>query len=212
MAVVSRREVRVVEYRAISEKIAFDGTGYSCRICGKAGYASVNAVKGHLSRCPARQIGTLQLAAASPASWQLAGSLATTENSASPAGPASQLAAPSPNARARESQLSWGLAQEVQELRAEVGTLKNEYSHVMQERALGMKVGSVGSDWFQRYKPFVIAAAVVLALVLVSNQSRSCPSVAGSGGKALTVRGFMEKGLNKIGDKALSKTADFILK
>ena len=201
-----------MDYRTVSEKIAFDGTGYSCRICGRAGYSSMASIKGHLSRCPARQIRAPAQPQLAAASWRLAGGPDMTVSSAPPQLAAASRSWDEPYAPAHESQVASQLAEEIRELRSEVGTLKNEYSHVMEERALGTKASFGGSDWVQRYKPLLIVGGLLLGLFLISNNSRSCPSVAGSTNKGLTAKSLMERGVTKLADKGMTKMVDNLLR
>jgi len=57
-----------LNYKVISDNIAWDGSHFSCRRCGKSGYKSMQAIKGHLSMCPSKamQKGAIQPATASP--------------------------------------------------------------------------------------------------------------------------------------------------
>lgn len=193
-----------MDYRIVSQKIAHDGHGFSCRICGRAGYSSMARIKGHLSQCPGREIrapaepqvpeshlglaGTMG-STALPVQTQLVGQAASWSRSYAPA---------------HESQL-------VSELTQRVLKLENEYVHGLEERALATRSSFGGSDWFSRNKPIVIVGVIMLAFLFLSNQSRSCPSVCGSGTKGLTAKSLMERGVTKIADKAMTKTVDKLL-
>ncbi len=215
-----------MDYTVVSEKIAFDGVGFSCRLCGKASYRSMAAVKGHLSRCPNRLGGASaepQLAAASPAELGLARSLVVAKSPAELELASQPVSPANPYTRAREpAQLAEGSSAQFSELnqrveqvavqlqvsQGEIARLQNEYSHVVQENVLA-KRGS--GDWFQQNKTLVlVVGAFLLAFMLFGGGSRECTSQPAGGRAALSdIKGKL---VTKLVDKGTAKVVDKVLK
>jgi len=153
-------------YKIISDNIAWDEKNqYSCRRCGKAGYKSPAAVKGHLGnscRGKAVQKGIQSAAASySPAETTqkanlrdfLAGLPATTDISNS------QL----------DSIVS--MLDRVVTLDGRVGILENEYNHMVIDKNQNNTTGGL-NGWIEANKDILIIIGVIVGLVLVFRESK----------------------------------------
>ena len=171
--------------KIISDNIAWDGNHFSCRRCGKSGYNTMQAVKGHLSMCPgkAMQKGAIQLASQpatashSPAGSLSVGSLQTF--------PASQ---PAPTAGPDNSQLDKRIA-----------ALENEYNHLLAENNNHISTG----DWVSRNKDILIILGILVALYLILQESK-CKCSNDSSGRSRA------NGLGStLANRAMGKAVDF---
>ena len=151
--------------KVISDNIAWDGSYFSCRRCGKSGYPTMQAVKGHLSMCrgKAMQKGAIQLAG-QPATASHSPAVATSINDLRNI-PASQ---PAPTAGPDNSQL---------ELDKRIAALENEYIHLLEEN--NNPVSSV--DWFSRNRDMLIILAILVGLYLILRESKCNCANEGSG-------------------------------
>ena len=186
--------------RNISESIAHDGRDFYCRLCGRAGYKSLAAVKGHLSQCPGKlvQRGVLpaqpQLAAAG-LGWAGPADSAPLQK----ASPAAPTAAPG------------GLVYELREIAAgvrsnteQISRMQNEYTHLMVQRNQPRQ-----EDWFGQNKGLVIMVVIVAFIFWTMNQS-SCPSNCGESNKTgrSRVSSLGEKAASKLIDRGITKSVD----
>ena len=149
--------------KIISDNIAWDGSYFNCRRCGKSGYNTMQAVKGHLSMCPGKAIqkGATQLASQPATASHSPVGTASIGNIESY--PASQ---PPPTAGPDNSQLDKRIA-----------TLENEYNHLLAEN----NNPNSSSDWVSRNKDILIILGILVALYLILQESKCKCANEGSG-------------------------------
>ena len=176
-----------MDYKVISDNIAWDGSHFTCRRCGKSGYKTMPAVKGHLSMCRGRamQKGAIQLATASysPAVTAPINDLRNV--------PASQPAtAPGPD----NSQLD-----------RRISALENEYTHLLEENN-----NPSNGDWVSRNRDMLIILAVLIGLYLILQESRC--KCAGEGSGRSRSNGIGSTLVNRAAGKAVDYGLSKILK
>ncbi len=200
-----------IDVRVVSESIAHDGDGFYCRLCGRAGYRSLAAVKGHLSQCPGKlvQKGVLpaepQVAAAG-LGWAGAGNNALLQT-ASPAA-----AAPAPGAVVGPA--LYGMQEitaTIRENAHQISRMQNEYTHLMVEKN---QRDPDAMGWFSQNKQLIILGLVAVLVVVYltrQNGSRCENGFEKSDGKgALDKLG--EKALGAFTNKAISKSVDSLFR
>lgn len=192
----------MMEVKTISKNIAWDGKSFFCLHCGKAGFSSLAAVKGHQSVCPqrARNKGAVP-----------------TENS-------DQLPVRLPTATPSSYQLANGgefapfgsYHQQHQQLLDRLGSLEstvsNELTHLRQ--ANYQSQGQGAQSWIQKNLTWVVLAGVFVFAVFLYTGGNRCPtqcdSDSGPKGPDLTKLG--ERVITKAADTAISKSFGRIFK
>jgi len=173
--------------KVISDNIAWDGSSFFCRRCGKAGYGSMAKVKGHLSMCAGRaiQLGAIRTpAGASQALVTVSdkglGNFSGVQATASP-GPSYEQLAQLANVNDRLSRL------------------ENEYNHVL------VANNTSSSDWLSSNKAIllVVGAVVLVALLLRENKSSNCGMSEKKG--STIAQTLLAKGAGKFLDKSIDK-------
>lgn len=203
----------------VCKDVGWDGQGFYCLRCGKAGFRSEASARGHLSQCKGRAIergvpvvGMENLPAPVETFQRL---------------PVEQVVLPPVGAGAGGGTYhpfsgGGGGGGQTTTLQSEavvdysgwypgvdqrLKALENEYNHMVMSTN---QPGAVG-DWFSHNKGIIIIGAIVLFAVIMMNQNRQCPSVSGSGGmKAIGNVG--EKALMKLMDRGISKGVDSLFK
>lgn len=210
-----------MQARMISESIGWeDGKGFFCRRCGKAGYARMAQVKGHLAMCPGTAIRKGAIPRSQPP-VQLAGQLAATSwqpvgspSNAGLTGQASyqqqQQLEPVDNQPAYPNQLASQLGYPVyQDLNSRVSRLENEYQHSLIQR--NSPGGIFGLD-----KNALILIIVVGLLIFwaVEQRGSQCPTVVEGKPKASNkpMGKLSEKVMTKFTDRVVTKAADSLFK
>ena len=201
--------------KQVCKDVGWDGQGFCCLRCGKAGFQSEAQARGHLAQCRGRAIergvfhppvGTVTFPAPSGCCEQVlparGGGVPTPLFGGAPGG-------------GETTSLQGGYATDYpgwypgvdQRLKA----LENEYNHLLMQRNLQPTGFSIG-DWFFQNKAVVIISVVALMIYLSSKKSEcECPD--GKAGRRVNrASGFGEKALNKLTDRAITKTIDSLLK
>ena len=199
----------------ISDNIGHDGEGFFCRLCGKAGYKSMAAVKGHLAQCPGMAIKKGVIPKSQPPIQLAAASYSPATAALSPASnvsgsyPAQQQPQPqkSTSWNSQPQLASWQAeqqrqAQQLADNTQQIAQLQNERHHLMLQNSLPKE------SFFERYKGIIITGGIIFVLILLFNQSRQCQVISDSGdpvGRVPAKNGF---DINSIGTKALTKLVD----
>ena len=186
----------------VSENIAFDGSSYYCKRCGKAGYLRATQVRGHLAMCP----GTLARKGIAPttSSNQLqpvatgidggltSSQLPVVEVVVEPGN--NQPVGPSGNSQ---------LLGYMQQIDRRVATMENEYNHVVRQTNLPPQ-----ENWLTKNLALVILGGILLFSLLSSmSRSQQCPS--GSSENSSSGPNFKkltERVVNKVADTAITKS------
>jgi len=173
--------------RMISDNIGWDGSSFFCRRCGKAGYAKMAQVRGHLAMCPGRAIskGAIPQPVSQP--------VATSCNLVTAAPVGSLGISPTANQQQQLQPVATGYNPAgYDQLVERVGTLENEYNHMLVERNIP------SDDWFSKNKNTVILIAIVaFGFIMMMQQNQSCNGD-GSGKSS-------KSAFNSLGEKALSQ-------
>ena len=170
-------------YKIISDNIAWDGSYFCCRRCGKAGYKSMAAVKGHLGMCKgkAMQKGAIQLTGAS---YSSVGTTLINDLGNNPV----ELA--TATARASNQLATNGI--DGADIQRRLTTLENEYVHVLAEN------NPVATEsWISRNKELLIVLVCLFIVYLIWRESQcKCDSGTKRTGMGLTLT-------NKVAGKAI---------
>lgn len=186
----------------VSENIAFDGSSYYCRRCGKAGYQKPTQVRGHLAMCagtlarkgiaPTTSYNQLQ-PVRSPVDGGLTGSqLPVVEVVVGPGN--NQVVGPG-----GDQVLGF-----VQQIDRRLATMENEYNHIVQQKNQPPQ-----ENWLTKNLALVILGGILL-FSLLSGMGRSQQCVAGSSEPNNSSSGpnfkkLSERVMNKVADTAISK-------
>jgi len=185
----------------VSQNIAFDGSSYYCKRCGKAGYLRATQVRGHLAMCP----GTLARKGIAPttSSNQLqpvatgidggltSSQLPVVEVVVEPGN--NQPVGPSGNSQ---------LLGYMQQIDRRVATMENEYSHVVQQTNQPQ-----GKSWIEKNLALVVLGGMML-LWMLSSMGRSQQCVAGSSEPNNSSSG---PNFKRLSERVLNKAADTVI-
>jgi len=146
------------DYKIISDNIAWDGTSFCCRRCGKSGYAKMAQVRGHLAMCRGKSIqkGAVPKQDSQPVATGC--DLVTTTSKANfkglPTGWQPAVVAPSNN-RSVDDRLA--------RLEAKVD---NEMTHMLVDRNQSNTVGGL-SNWIEANKGMILLIGGSFLLVWI---------------------------------------------
>lgn len=186
----------------VCKDVGWDGKGFYCLRCGKAGFKSEASARGHLSQCKGRAIGrgvpaiemgalqsSVEQAVVAPVSVGDNGGTYPlfSGGGGAPGGGQSTTFLPD------IVQVSSGWYGNVD---SRLKTLENEYNHLLIEKNQPSQYHPVKQDFFNQYKSVIIIGAIVLFAIMLSKQSGQCQSESGS------------TSMGNIGSKALSKLVD----
>ena len=187
--------------RMISDNIGWDGSSFFCRRCGKAGYTKMAQVRGHLAMCPGRAIskGAIPQPVSQPVSKPVGQPAATglravaTVPTATMSGLANQL----------QPVNQQQLGDRYGELDRRLGTLENEYNHLLVER------NSPADDWLSRNKSTVILIAILaFGFVMMMRESQSCNGDGSGKSSKSPLSSLGEKALGQFVNRGVSKGVD----
>jgi len=197
--------------RVVSDSLGYDGETYFCRLCGKAGYRSLAAAKGHLAQCPGKMLQKHGVSPAvsafsgSPGGGQPPGQLAAASYSWAGAGQNADLQTSSYQQQRQHLGLAdAGLGRQVAELSRQVSRLSNEYHHMVLERNVGFDLGE-----FFRGKWFWTLAVGLFLAYSFGRQNCSCPSLGepskSSGGGRSLGSALSSKALDRVVSKGIDR-------
>lgn len=207
----------------VCKNVGFDGNGFYCQRCGKAGFRSEASARGHLSQCKGRAIErgipvverehlpvpveTFQHMPIKQVLPPAGGGVdAGTYHSFSGGGGCDggqntkQILSNFDSAPTTFSSDSpdWFFSMDTR-LRA----LENEYNHLLLDRNQPQQYHSVQQDFFTQYKGLIIVGAIILFAIIMSNQSKACEG--GSNSTGVTVGNLGTKALGKLVDTGITK-------
>lgn len=211
----------------VCKDISWDGQSFFCERCGKAGYRTELAARGHLGSCkgravergiPASALGGFAAAGGGAYGAQEVpraaaaggGGAAAQKRVVSFPSTGRQVEFSAPSYSSYPAELppqsypqSYPQSSELMGLNARVQTLENELNHqlTLRNRPTGGNLGG----WIQENLPIVIILGVVVFIMLYSNSRGSCSVEGTSQRRGLDVGKIGERMLNKGADTIISK-------
>lgn len=216
----------------VCKDVGWDGDGFYCLRCGKAGYKSEAQARGHLSQCKGRAISRgvpyvetqnwsvpvemsqqpVNQTVLPPGNFGYAGGLRESEKG----GGRTILSTTNTlnDFRGKPDYVSVEYVQSLQNqinaLETRVGFNDNHYNHLLMQKNQPEQYHSVNQDFFSQYKGIIIVGAILLFAVILSKQSNQC--LAGSGSKGVSVGDIGGKALSKLVDAGISKGVSALFK
>lgn len=216
----------------VCKDVGWDGKGFYCLRCGKAGYKSEAQARGHLSQCKGRAISRgvpyietqnwpvpvetsqqpVDQTVLPPANFGYAGGLREGEKGGG------RITTPTTSIlgdfRSKPDYVSMEYVQSLQNqinaLETRVGFNDNHYNHLLMQKNQSEQYHSVNQDFFSQYKGMIIVGAIILFAIIMSNQSGQCQ--AGSDGKGTHIGNIGTKALSKLVDTGISKGVSALFK
>lgn len=191
-----------MDVKQVCKDVAWDGESFYCMRCGKVGFQSEAQARGHLSQCRGRAIekGVFfapEPVVVAPPAGGGGGGQNTTHMLGGSGG------------------TSTYFSQEYVNHEQRIAQLENEYNHVLLQRNLPSS-NLAGQDFFSQYKGIIIIGAILLFLVILSQQSRNCQALSNgngsSGGKGVDITSIGTKALSKLVDTGITKGISSLFK
>jgi hypothetical protein len=204
-----------VQARMISDNIGWDGNGFFCRRCGKAGYGKMAQVKGHLAMCPGTAISKGAIPRGQPpgqlaaTSWQPVGSASNAGLTGRASYQQQQQLQPANNQPAYPNQPASQLGYPAYtDLNSRVSRLENEYQHALVERNAPGQIFGLDKNALM-----LILVVGLLIFWAVEQRGSQCPTVLEGKPKASKPMGKLsEKVMTKFTDRMATRAADSLFK